>query len=107
VTDDDLTVDTDALRRAGVDIGRVAETVGSIFSDLNGACTQYVNAGGDGEIGAAVRKNYKPGEASGLDFLRRLGPSLQGDGDRIKDVAVVYEETDSNATDAAHTHGRK
>ncbi len=105
---DDLTVDTDQLRRGGVDIGRVALIAGGICTDLNGACLLYVNAGGDGDdISKAIKKNYKPGEAEGLTFLHELGTSLQADGERVQTLAGVYEDSDAAATDTVRTHGRK
>jgi hypothetical protein len=105
---DELVVDTDQLRRGGVDIDRVAVIAGGIYTDLHGACLLYVNAGGNGDdISKAIMKQYKPGEAEGLTFLHELGISLQADGERVQTLAGVYEDSDAAATDAARAPGRK
>jgi hypothetical protein len=98
----EFSVDVDALRLGGVDIDAISRTSHSILRELYSAVTLYANAGGDGEIGKAMKLNYEPTRDDGLQFLELLGQSLSLNGDRTVKLGDLMGDVDSDATVISH-----
>ena len=97
-----FSVDVDALRLGGVNIDEISRTGHSILRELYSAVSLYAKAGGDGEIGKAMKLNYEPVRDFGLQFLGLLGQSLSLDGTGVIRLGNFMGNVDSDATVIAH-----
>ena len=100
---DQFSVDVDALRLGGVNIDEISRTGHSILRELYSSVSLYANAGGDGQIGKAMKLNYEPARDDCLQFLDLLGQSLSLNGERTSRLGSLMGNVDADATGIAHT----
>ena len=101
-----FSVDVDALRLGGVNIDEISRTGHSILRELYSAVMLFAKAGGDGQIGKAMKLNYEPARDDGLQFLTLLGQSLSLNGDRTVRLGDLMGNVNSDATVIAHGPGK-
>lgn len=104
--DDSFAADIEALRQGGVNLSRLSDTANSILTELQSECAGF-SFGGDDDISKALKKNYKPGEEAGLEFLQNLSGALDTDGEDVVDTSQAFDDADSTASDQADINGRK
>lgn len=79
-----------------------------LLREMKTAQVQYARAFGDDprdEVSRAGRNNYKPREDGGFAFCTNLIALLGLDGDAVKNASVILGNSNTAATDAAHTGG--
>ncbi|WP_434444124.1 hypothetical protein [Lentzea sp. E54] len=96
-----LSVDTDALLRSGVDVLGATELAKSISRDLLSAVETYRDAGGTGEMGEQFERGYVPGAKRGVDFVNLLSDTLGDASQRTVDTAQSFSNSADEANAAA------
>jgi len=94
-------VDLPGLLNGGVDIQAIAQLAQDIATMLISACAEYARAGGTGEMGAQFDANYKPGEQTGLAFLKLLNDSIGTSGVRTLKTGHSFANAENEADTAA------